>query len=61
MANYGQKRTYKVNRICWEMSPGTYTFDQGENGDHKVKMIDYFLKVYETKINVPNQPLFEIK
>lgn len=27
MANYGQKRTYKVNRICWDMSPSTYTFD----------------------------------
>jgi aubergine-like protein len=61
MANYGQKRTYKVNRICWEMSPGTYTFDQGEQGGKPVKMLDYFLKVYETKITDPKQPLFEIK
>lgn len=61
MANYGQKRTYKVNRICWEMSPGTYMFDQGETGDKKIRMLDYFLKVYETKITQPQQPLFEIK
>jgi len=61
MANYGQKRTYKVNRICWDMSPGTYFFDQGENSDKKIKMLDYFLKVYEVKISQPKQPLFEIK
>lgn len=61
MANYGQKRTYKVNRICWEMSPSTYIFDQGESGDKKIKMMDYFLKVYEAKITDPKQPLFEIK
>lgn len=30
MANYGQKRTYKVHRICWELSPATYYFEQGE-------------------------------
>ena len=51
MANYGQKRTYKVNRICWDMSPDTYYFDQGENGGKKIKMLDYFLKVYEAKIS----------
>jgi aubergine-like protein len=61
MANYGQKRTYKVNRICWEMTPATYFFDQGESGDKKIKMLDYFLKVYDTKITQPKQPLFEIK
>lgn len=51
MANYGLKRTYKVNRICWEMTPGTYTFDQGEQGDKKVKMLDYFLSQYNAKIS----------
>lgn len=61
MANYGQKRTYKVNRICWDMSPGSYYFEQGENGDKKIKMLDYFLKVYDAKISQPKQPLFEIK
>lgn len=61
MANYGQKRTYKVNRICWELTPGNYYFDQGESGGKRIKMLDYFLKVYETKIHDPNQPLFEIK
>lgn len=27
MANYGQKRTYKVNTIRWDMSPESYFFD----------------------------------
>jgi hypothetical protein len=36
-------------------------FDQGETGDKKIRMLDYFLKVYETKITQPKQPLFEIK
>lgn len=30
MANYGQKRTYKVNCIRWDMNPENYLFDQGE-------------------------------
>lgn len=57
MANYGQKRTYKVHRICWDMSPGTYYFEQGEQGSTapttKIKMLDYFLKNYEKKITDP--------
>jgi hypothetical protein len=63
MANYGLKRTYKVHRICWDMSPGTYFFEQGEQGGPttKVKMLDYFQKNYEKKITDPKQPLFEIK
>ena len=63
MANYGQKRTYKVHRICWEMSPATYFFQQGEQGgpQTKINMLNYFLKNYEKKITDPKQPLFEIK
>jgi hypothetical protein len=45
------------------MSPGSYYFEQGEQGGAttKVKMLDYFLKNYEKKISDPKQPLFEIK
>jgi hypothetical protein len=47
------------------MSPGTYYFEQGEQGSTapttKIKMLDYFLKNYEKKITDPKQPLFEIK
>jgi hypothetical protein len=49
MANYGQKRTYKVNAIRWDMSPEAYFFDQGDD-NKKVSMLSYFLKAYETKI-----------
>ena len=27
MANYGQKRTYKVHSIRWDMTPESYFFD----------------------------------
>jgi len=27
MANYGQKRTYKVSAIRWDMTPEGYFFD----------------------------------
>lgn len=30
MANYGQKRTYKVTKICWDKTPANYYFEQGE-------------------------------
>lgn len=43
------------------MTPANYYFDQGEQSDKKIKMLDYFLKVYDTKITQPKQPLFEIK
>ena len=63
MANYGQKRTYKVHRICWDLSPATYIFEQGEQGGAQtsIRMIDYFVKIYDKRITVSNQPLFEIK
>jgi hypothetical protein len=43
------------------MSPGSYFFDQGETDVKKVKMLDYFMRVYDAKITEPKQPLFEIK
>lgn len=49
MANYGQKRTYKVHAIKWDMSPEAYFFDQGDD-NKKVSMLSYFMKAYETKI-----------
>lgn len=63
MANYGLKRTYKVHRICWDLTPGTYIFEQGEQGGAQtsIRMIEYFQKTYDKRITVPNQPLFEIK
>lgn len=60
MANYGQKRTYKVHAIRWDMSPEAYFFDQGDD-NKKVSMLSYFLKAYETKITQLKQPLFEVK
>ena len=49
MANYGQKRTYKVSCIRWDMTPESYFFDQGDE-EKKISMLQYFLKAYETKI-----------
>ena len=60
MAKYGPNRTYKVHRICWDMSPESYYFDQGETSE-KVSMLAYFVKAYQMKISIKNQPLFEIK
>lgn len=60
MANYGQKRTYKVHCIRWDMNPETYLFDQGETSK-KISMLQYFQKAYECKIHDRRQPLFEIR
>lgn len=60
MANYGQKRTYKVHQIRFDMSPETYFFDQGDEAK-RVSMLEYFLRAYDTKITIKKQPLFEIK
>lgn len=60
MANYGQKRTYKVNCIKWDMNPENYMFDQGDS-QKKISMLNYFQTAYGTKIMSRNQPLFEIK
>jgi hypothetical protein len=60
MANYGQKRTYKVHQIRFDMCPDDYFFDQGDEAK-RVSMLDYFLRAYEQKISDKTQPLFEIK
>lgn len=60
MANYGQKRTYKVHNIRWDMTPESYFFDQGDD-NKRISMLSYFLKAYETKITQMKQPLFEVK
>jgi hypothetical protein len=60
MANYGQKRTYKVHQIRFDMTPDDYFFDQGDEAK-RVSMLDYFLRAYEQKISDKTQPLFEIK
>ena len=38
MANYGQKRTYKVHNIRWDMTPESYFFDQGDD-NKKISML----------------------
>jgi hypothetical protein len=30
MVCYGMRRTYKVNRIRWDMNPSTYSFSHGD-------------------------------
>jgi hypothetical protein len=60
MADYGQKRTYKVSAIRWDMTPEGYFFDQGDD-NKKISMLNYFLKAYEKKIHQMKQPLFEVK
>lgn len=40
MVCYGQRRTYKVNRIRWDLTPRTYTFTHGEVAT-KSTMVDY--------------------
>ena len=49
MARYGGHRTYKVACIRWDLSPQTYAFEQNEE-KQKVTMLQYFLRVYEQKI-----------
>lgn len=50
MARYGPHRTYKVTAVRWDLSPGEYSFEQGE-GSKRVFMLDYFLSAYGQKIH----------
>ena len=60
MVCYGQRRTYKVNRIAWEHSPRSYSFKHGEL-NKEIGMLDYLKSAYNARIIYPDQPLFEIK
>eukprot|EP00347_Sterkiella_histriomuscorum_P022852 403336910 len=60
MVCYGLRRTYKVNRIRWDLNPMTYQFTQGEFGARST-MVDYLQKAYDVRLTYGNQPLLEIK
>jgi len=60
MVCYGHRRTYKVERIRWDLTPKTYYFNHGED-NKRSSMLEYLMKAYETPLTYANQPLLEIK
>ncbi len=54
LARYGNKQTYVVSDIDFELTPETYQFNEGEN---KTSILDYFRRKYLIDIKVRDQPL----
>jgi len=58
IADWGNKRTYRVDDVDFEMTPMTYEFVW--NGQ-TVKLAQYFQTVYNKVVSDPNQPCFLVK
>lgn len=58
IADWGNKRTYIVDHVAFDMNPMTHTFVyNGEN----ISLADYFHQVYKKEILCAKQPLLAVK
>ena len=53
MAKYGPQRTYKVEKVRWDMTPTTYRFDQSGGEGSETNMMEYFSRIYQIKLTSP--------
>lgn len=58
ITTYGKRRTYKINRVCKDMTPNSKFFSDSETG--LISFADYYKKRYGLKINNSKQPLVEV-
>lgn len=55
IANYGNKRTYVIQDIKFDLGPCNTFFDM--NDGQKISIAKYFLKQYNLKITQKKQPM----
>lgn len=58
IADWGNRRSYTVNDICFEHTPVSMTFPYQEK---EISVAEYFKKHYSKDIKNLSQPLFSIK
>ena len=58
VADWGNKRTYRVEDVDFERTPGVYEFMWN---DRMVKLAEYFKQVYDKSVSDVTQPCFVVK
>lgn len=58
IANWGNQRQYIISDIDFESTPVRMMFEH--NGE-KISIADYFWRIYQKKLQFPQQPLFVVK
>ena len=58
IADWGNKRTYRVDDVCFDVTPLTHEFIWN---DEPIKLASYFQVVYNKVVSDPNQPCFMVK
>lgn len=58
ITNYGKRRTYRIGRICYDMSPMSSFYHDKREG--KVTFSEYYSESYGLRVTQRNQPLVEV-
>lgn len=58
ITTYGRRRTYKIERICYDMNPSSKFWHDKRAGE--VTFAQYYDEAYGLKVYQKNQPLIEV-
>ena len=58
ITTYGRRRTYKINRVCRDMTPNSKFYHDKRAG--LVTFAEYYAESYGIKVTAPKQPLLEV-
>ena len=58
ITNYGRRRTYRIEKICYDMNPMSKFYHEKRAG--QISFADYYRESYGLKVTAKNQPMIEV-